>query len=365
MAYLAPKGYSPPADYNPADFIMDLVTTTEAEDGSADGKSTRQILIEAWDNSVTDEEASKALAGDITDRDDSDEESAENIKYMASYYTQFVTLFQRNVIISQSALVTNLTMFQTITVALICGLLWYQMPYTEDRISDRSGFIFFFMTYWFFMTLFQGMMQFIPERTIIIKERSSGSYRLSAYFLSKTITELPIRLFLPFLFLAICYPMAGMNPKPDIFFAIVSTQLLAALSGESIGLFIGTATMDYEKAMVIATVTSLALMLVGGFFVGNLPSWLTWLRYLSPFKYSYDACIQLEFDRKMPCDDGEVLAGCLNNPNGSVPGEEAIDFIGVTESVALNTGMLILFTFGFRFFAYLCLRFVPHNSGRV
>jgi ABC-type multidrug transport system permease subunit len=70
--------------------------------------------------------------------------------------------------------------------------------------------------------------------------------------------------------------------------------------------------MDYEKAMTIATVTSLALMLTGGYFVKNLPSFLSWVRYVSPFKYSYDACIQLAFDRDIPCNNGEVLEECLS-----------------------------------------------------
>jgi ABC-type multidrug transport system permease subunit len=64
--------------------------------------------------------------------------------------------------------------------------------------------------------------------------------------------------------------------------------------------------------MTIATVTSLALMLTGGYFVKNLPSFLGWIRYVSPFKYSYDACIKLGFDRDVPCTNGEILEECLS-----------------------------------------------------
>lgn len=209
------------------------------------------------------------------------------------------------------------------------------------------------------------MMQFLPERNIILKERAAGSYRLSAYFLSKVISELPIRLLLPFVFLAISYPMAGMNPSPRIFFAIVGTQLLAALAGESVGLFIGTITMDFEKALVVATISALTLMLTGGFFISNLPVFVHWIRYLSPFKYSYDACLQLEFSRDIPCTDGSILVECLADPTGKVSGQAAIDYLGATQSVGLNEACLIIFIIGFRFFAYLALRFMPHNNGRV
>lgn len=209
------------------------------------------------------------------------------------------------------------------------------------------------------------MMQFLPERTIILKERAAGSYRLSAYFLSKTISELPVRLLLPFAFLAISYPMAGMNPSPRIFFGIVGTQLLAALAGESVGLFIGTVTMDFQKALVVATLVALTLMLTGGFLITNLPVFVRWIRYISPFKYSYDACVQLEFSRDINCVDGSVFSACENNPHGSVSGQEAIDLLGATQSVGLNEACLIIFILGFRLMAYLALRFMPHNNGRT
>jgi ABC-type multidrug transport system permease subunit len=208
------------------------------------------------------------------------------------------------------------------------------------------------------------MMQFLPERTIILKERSSGSYRLSAYYLSKILSELPIRIFLPFMFLAISYPMAGLNPSPRIFFAISGTQLLAALAGESVGLFIGSLTTDFEKCLVIATLGALTLMLTGGFLIDNLPSFVRWIRYISPFKYSYDACIQLEYSRPLKCNDGSILSACLGHEGEDVSGDEAVKFLGSTQSIGLNTACLIIFILGFRLLAYLTLRFLPHNNGR-
>lgn len=208
-------------------------------------------------------------------------------------------------------------------------------------------------------------MQFLPERTIILKERAAGSYRLSAYFLSKTISELPVRLTLPFVFLAISYPMSGVNPEARVFFAVVGSQLLAALAGESVGLFIGTITMDFQKALVVATLGALTLMLTGGFLIDNLPIFVRWIRYISPFKYSYDACVQLIFSRDINCVNGSVLPGCVGNAGGTVSGREAVEYLGSTESIGLNEACLIIFILGFRTFAYLALRFMPHNNGRT
>lgn len=380
LGYLSTLGLHPAMDYNPADFLMDLVSskpsdgheTPEIAHDSASAIATplgaKKLLIDSWNNDETFKEAvavnleqEKMCAINISNNNHDND--VEAIQYMASYSTQFFTLFQRALIISKADVVSNIQVFQTITMSLISGAVWWRMPYRESTINDRAGFIFFFMTFWFFMTLFQGMMQFLPERTVILKERAAGSYHLSAYFLSKTLSETPVRLFLPFLYLAISFPMTRLSDKASTFFSIVGIQLLAALSGESIGLFIGTSTMDYEKAMVIATLVSLSLMLTGGYFVQNLPPFVHWIRYISPFKYSYDACLQLSFEERLLCEGGSVLPACVGN--SYVSGDAVSSFLGASQSVALNAGMLLVFIFCFRVLAYLSLRFVPHNSGRV
>lgn len=372
MSYLSTCNFTSPGDYNPADFLMDLVTESFPGDEPTENeaklkeKTPRAMLIESWDNGKSLEEASAACQGFANSNSSSTNSAAEvdvsDLKYMASYQTQFITLFQRALIVSRSKVVNNMQLFQTVVMGVLSGLIWYQMSYTEDTVQDRASFVFFFGTFWFFMSLFQGMMQFLPERTIMLKERAGGSYHLSAYFLSKTLSETPVRLLLPLIYLIISYWMTALAPGFDTFLAVAGIQLLAALGGESIGLFIGTATMDYEKAMVIATLVSLALMLTGGYFVENLPIFVRWIRYLSPFKYSYDACLQLTFNRIIPCDNGEQLIECVNS--ASVPGSTASDSLGATESIGMNAAMLIIFIIFFRVASFLSLKYVPHNNGR-
>lgn len=54
-----------------------------------------------------------------------------------------------------------------------------------------------------FDAMFGAVLAFPTEKAIVDKERSSGSYQLSAYFLAKTFSELPCRLILPCLYACI------------------------------------------------------------------------------------------------------------------------------------------------------------------
>src|SRR3546814_6980203 len=95
--------------------------------------------------------------------------------------------------------------------------------------------MFFVMSFWLMNACFSGMMAFPQERQILLKERASGSYQLSAFFLAKTISEAPIRLLLPTIYLLISYWMAGLNPTAAAFFGAAGTMLIATLTGESLG----------------------------------------------------------------------------------------------------------------------------------
>ena len=239
----------------------------------------------------------------------------------------------------------------------MAGLLWFQMPYTERAVFDRSSYFFFTMTFWVFDSMFSAFLSFPSERPIIFKERASGSYHLSAYFLAKTTSEAPAHITLPFIYMLISYWLSGVNNNFGIFLASVLCTLLSVIAGESIGLFVGTTILDVEKGMVVMTVVSLALMVVGGFFVQeSVPVWMSWLGYLSPFKYSYNGSVQLIFDKPVPCDGSDYLSYCVANPNGEAPVSEVLKSLGVSGSVAFNASMLLVMFLLLRLASFYALK---------
>ena len=69
------------------------------------------------------------------------------------------------------------------------------------------------------------------EKMVIYKERASGWYRLSAYYLAKMISELPLILLQPLLFLSVVYWVVGLNGAAA-FFATIGTIFVHSIAGQ-------------------------------------------------------------------------------------------------------------------------------------
>lgn len=313
------------------------------------GITKRQQLIVAWDREAVAEQMDFFVKQEEMNRlsvDASSPDSKKNeqiSKYSTSWGLQYRVLVHRSLKNSRSAIFTPINLIKSCALGLVTGLLWFNMEYTEARVFDRSSYFFFTMTFWVFDAMFTSFLTFPTERAVVLKERASGSYQLSAYFMGKTTSEMPARLVLPMIYMIISFWMASISTEFSMFLATTFISLLSVMAGEAIGLFIGATIYDTEKGMTVMTVVSLFLALVGGFFVENVPSFLRWSAFLSPFKYSFDASLQLVFDKPVPCDGSGALEElCNGTDDGNASSEAVIGFLGVQGTVGFNVGILML-----------------------
>lgn len=64
------------------------------------------------------------------------------------------------------------------------------------------------------------------------KERAVDMYKLSAYFLARTTSDLPLDLFLPVVFMVIVYFMAGLKATATHFFLSMLTVFLSIIAAQ-------------------------------------------------------------------------------------------------------------------------------------
>lgn len=70
---------------------------------------------------------------------------------------------------------------------------------------------------------------------MLLKERASGMYRLSAFYFARTASDLPMDFAVPTIFIVIIYFMAHLRYTAAAFFANFFTVILLGLVSASFG----------------------------------------------------------------------------------------------------------------------------------
>lgn len=183
---------------------------------------------------------------------------------------------------------------------------------------------------------------------MLIKERSSGMYRLSSYFLAKTVGDLPLELALPTAFVFIIYWMGGLKPDPFTFILSWLVVLYNVLVSQSLGLAIGAILMDIKQATTLASVTTLVFLIAGGYYVQQIPAFIVWLKYLSYSYYCYKLLLGVQYK------EGDVYE-CSKGVWCQVSDFPAIKSMGLG-NLWMDVLVMALMLVGYRFIAYLALQ---------
>ena len=75
--------------------------------------------------------------------------------------------------------------------ALIVSALFRGVGHDQKGVQDRIGCLFFVVLNVAYTAALPAINVFAGEKGIVVRERASGAYKWSSYYMSKYVTELP------------------------------------------------------------------------------------------------------------------------------------------------------------------------------
>ncbi|KAK4439212.1 ABC transporter G family member 9 [Sesamum alatum] len=346
MDYFSSIGFAPSVTMNPAEFLLDLANGVST-DGfqELDQTGIKQTLVSAYKANLS--ESVKSELGDDNEYKEwsMDDHKHELKRWSTTWWEQFSVLFVRGLKERKHETFNVMKVLQVLSVGVVSGLLWFRSD--MSHLQDQVGFFNFYATFWSNFPMFEAIFTFPRERMMLEKERSSGMYRLSSFFMALTLGDLPIQLVLPSIYYTLIYWMVGLKPKFGNFLAGFFVTLYTIVCSQGFGLAIGAIFMDAKSSSVLGSLIGLVFQVSSGYFVQNIPSFMKWIKYLSTIQHAFKLLLGSQYSpgETYPCADNET---CL------VEDFPPIKAVGLDGQAVSFIVMAVMFV-GYRLIAYLAL----------
>ncbi|GKZ30654.1 hypothetical protein AbraIFM66950_009852 [Aspergillus brasiliensis] len=230
-------GYPLPTNTNPAEFILDLVSSDFIGSTHAMSKDQVQRIHTSWADSpnvsALREQVSQRtmLSEKQTAKTDMDELSRPG------FLSITLTLLHRSFIKSYRDVVAyGIRIVMYLGLAIMMGTVWLRLHTEQSYIQPFINAIFFGSAFMSFMAVAY-VPAFIEDRMTFIKERANGLYGALPFIVSNFIIGLPFLFIISLLFSIISYWLSNFNPTATSFFTWVMWLFLDLVAAESLVVF--------------------------------------------------------------------------------------------------------------------------------
>ncbi|KAJ2856453.1 hypothetical protein J3B02_001596 [Coemansia erecta] len=357
IGYFSQIGYQCPVHENPADFFIDLMTLDFRSDAALVESRTRVAgLVYSFMeyNSKRASQPERARFRYLSDHDVATAEYEANLEIhnRNSWISEYQVLARRdwvNLMRNFSFLISQAV--QSLMTALLVGFMFYYLKHDAVSVQNRLGVLYIIALNATFPTIMPALYAFFEERDIMLRERSSGVYRVTTFYVAKATTFVPISLMSSTIFITGVYFISHLTFSAAKFF--ITLSVLSCLNMVSIAfmLMIGSAVKNMDIAFVVAPAIVTIELLFGGLLANptSIVPAIRWVRWINPVYYAFSAFIQNEFQGlTFECS---ALSQCYPN------GEQVIAAYGMGRFTILQNTILLLFI-GIIFYAsgYVLLR---------
>ncbi|EGT54743.1 hypothetical protein CAEBREN_25724 [Caenorhabditis brenneri] len=352
-----------PMNFNPSDHYLSTMSVRDPREEQQKKAQIEKICI-TFKYSENGKSIFKESSGrELDERDRAYSEDwrrryASNFsrpQFGASFFQQIRALTWRaSKTVLREPTLLKVQIFQSIIIAVLTGLIYTNnSPVDQRKIMNINGSLYQMVSNMAFMFQFSVVHHFCLEMNTFYRETSSRLYRVSAYFISKNLAELPSYIISAVLFTSILYWMSGLVPLVDSFLIYILVGILVQNIAISIGYMFSCIFGTVNLAVAIMPIFVVPMMAFGGFFINQdtLQWYFVPMKYLSYFGYGYEAVAISQWTHV------EEIPGCTPSIDRCARnGTEVLHNLSFKEyNFWTDIGVMTFMIFAFRFLAFLAL----------
>ncbi|XP_057421696.1 ABC transporter G family member 5 [Lotus japonicus] len=248
---------------------------------------------------------------------------------------------------------------QMLIAGLVLGSIFCNPMDGIEGVAERVGLFAFILTFLLSSSI-EALPIFLQEKEILMKETSSGSYRVSSYAIANGLVYLPFLLILAILFTVPLYWLAGLNKNFMAFLHFLLLIWLILYTANSVVVCFSALVPNFIVGnSVIAGVIG-SFFLFSGYFISKneIPNYWVFMHYISLFKYPFEGFLINEFSKSGKCLS-YMFGECV------MTGEDVLkkEGYGGESSRWKNVGVTVCFIFFYRFISYIILRYKCSQRG--
>ncbi|KAL9243084.1 hypothetical protein vseg_017014 [Gypsophila vaccaria] len=309
--HLSFNGFFVPPQLNALEYAMEIIT--QLPNNNSNNNSS-----EASNNNNNDNNDVVIIS-----------EKGEKIKYKSTRMHEIVTLssrFWKIIYRTKQLLLTN-TM-EALIVGLVLGTIYINIGFNKEGIKKRFGLFAFTLTFLLSSTT-ETLPIFINERPILIRETSSGVYRVSSYLIANTIVFLPYLMVVSIIYSISLYFLVGLCATWRAFGYFVLVIWVILLMANSFVLFLSSVAPNYIAGTSLVTVILAGFFLFSGYFMEkeSMPKYWVFMHYVSMYKYGLDALLVNEYS----CLVTKCLVWYEGGTSCMVTGRDVLENRGLSE----------------------------------
>mmetsp|Transcript_11148 Transcript_11148/g.25315 ORF Transcript_11148/g.25315 Transcript_11148/m.25315 type:complete len:643 (-) Transcript_11148:6-1934(-) len=319
--------YPVPADFNPADHFLDLISIDYRS--QSDEAKTREVVNAVVNGCPSLKQAQvlplqqpgAALPAILRSQE----------HRQANCFVAFDLLTRRTwreLTRDKSTLTMKFTANAFFT--MVFASIYFRMDMSQVSIQNRQGILFFMAMNQAFGGVI-GVSQVIPRQLkVVARERSNKLYGALPFYLATFLCQLPLELIPQLIFGAIVYALTGLRPGWDHMLTYIGVLMLENFAAIALGMILSCSFTSVEQAPQLAPMVVILFLMFSGFLLNqdSIPRIYTPLKYISFVRYSFESLMVNEFKGNngficppsplRPCFQGDSWLKTLNFQDVSI-----------------------------------------------